>query len=540
MKALSPEQQQWVESSLQSMSPRERVAQLLIPKIHAEEDLEALLAHADEIPFGGLFVTGGTPDDHRRRLSRVQSTLRIPAVVAADLENGAGYVIRGTTPFPDILALAAADDADLAYRMGECSAVEGRAVGIHWTYAPVVDVNLNPDNPIANTRSLGDDVERIGRLAAAIIRGMQDHGLAACAKHFPGDGIDDVDQHATTSVNGLPLETWKSVSGRTFAAAFAADVLSVMIGHIALPAWDPETDARGALRPATLSRRITTGLLREAMGFDGLIVTDDMNMGGAAGYMNQRDRAVHCILAGCDMLLFPTLPRDFDHLLRAAESGELPGERIDDACRRILAFKARLGLHAGHAFAPEPTAAQRRSYADAAAEVARRSIAKVRDSAGLLPLQLAPGARVVTVTLTNDGAVLTEVDRELEARGFRVEHVPQASYAALDSKLASADAIFVNFSFKANWAVGSVRSIGPHNRVFMNGFFLEHPRVVFTSFGSPYHLRQFSTLPNFVNVHSDSLASQRAAVAAWLGEIPMSAKSPVGNLERKWAAGGRA
>lgn len=532
---LPPEREEWVERTFSSLSPDRRLAQLLIPKIDHGATAEALRDLMKQIPFGGVFVWGATAEQHRERIGLLQDAAPVPIVVAADLECGAGHVVHGTAAFPDMLALAAADDEQLAYTMGKAAAIEGRAVGIHWTFAPVVDVNLNPDNPIANTRSLGDDPERIIRLSRAIIRGMQEHGLAACAKHFPGDGIDDVDQHISTSVNSLSIEQWKAVSGRTFAAAYAAGVYSTMIGHIALPAWDSEKDKRGALRPATLSRRIVTDLLRREMGFDGVAVTDDMNMGGAAGYANRRDRTVGCILAGCDMLLFPNLPQEYDVLLAALRSGELPQARVDEACLRVLEFKARLNLHSGNAFGHEATADERKAFEQAGRQVAERAICCARNVNGLLPVRaLRKGAHVLTVTLTNDQIELQTVDSELGARGFKVEHLVNPHGGQIDARIEEfrPEAVFVNFTFRANWAIGSPRSIGPHNRMFMNGFYTDHPCAVFTSFGSPYHLRQYGTLANLVNVHSATTESQRAAVAAWLGEIPMPAKSPVGKLER--------
>lgn len=536
MQPLNASQQEWVDRTLASLSLEHQLAQLLIPKIGSDEEIEKLLAQMESIPVGGLFVWGATAEEHRKRLRRVQQASAVPVVVCGDLENGAGYVVSGKPQFPDLLALGAADSEELAFSMGKASALDGRAVGIHWTFAPVVDVNVNPDNPIANTRSLGDDPERISRLATAIIRGMQEHGLAACAKHFPGDGLDDVDQHVVTSVNPLPLERWKQISGRTFAAAFSAGAYSVMIGHIALPALDPETDARGALRPATVNRRITHDLLRGEMGFDGVVVTDDMNMGGIAGYMNFRDRTVQCIRAGCDMLLFPAMPRSYDVLLDAVRKGELSEERVHEAARRVLEFKARLNLHTGAVEGPAPTDADTAEFENAARGIAERGVCLVRDVNGILPLRdLKPGARVLTVTLTGESFDLPDIDWDLSSRGFQVQHVVPANYGGVEPYVNEVDAIFVNFTFRASWGVGSPRSIGTHNRSFMNGFYMEHPRVVFTSFGSPYHLRQFSGLPTYINVHSMSRGSQKAAVQAWFGDIPMSRHSPVGNLWRTFA-----
>ena len=348
LEPLSEAQQRWVEATFATLRTEDKVAQLLLPTLGAYDyRREAVDAFLVNRPLGGIFVGIADRDQHRAEIAKLQARCRIPLVVASDLEAGAGHFVRGGVPFPEPLAVAAADDPQLAYALGTAAAREGRYAGVYWTFAPVVDVNVNPDNPIANTRSLGDDPERVARLAEAIIRGMQEHGLAACAKHFPGDGVDDVDQHTVTSVNSLSQEEWHRLSGFPFRRAIAAGVWSVMVGHIALPAWDTTRHACGVYRPASISPTLVTGLLRGELGFQGLIVTDDMNMGGVAGYAKRQERTVACIAAGCDMLLFPKLPDDYATLVAAVRSGVLPEARVDEAVRRILAFKARLNLHTG-------------------------------------------------------------------------------------------------------------------------------------------------------------------------------------------------
>src|SRR5918996_3689280 len=334
---LSEAQQHWVDATFAALRTEDKVAQLMIPSLgsydYRREAVDAFLA---DKALGGIFVGIADRDRHRAEIAQLQARCRIPMVVASDLEAGAGHFVRGGVPFPEPLAVAAANDPQLAYVLGTAAANEGRHAGIHWTFAPVVDVNVNPDNPIASTRSLGDDPERVARLAEAIAHGMQTHGLAACAKHFPGDGVDDLDQHTVTSVNTLSRQEWHRISGLPFRKIIAAGVWSVMVGHMALPAWDDSQNACGVYRPASISHPLVTGLLREELGFQGLIVTDDMNMGGVAGYARRRERTVACIAAGGGMLLFPKLPDDFATLLEAARSGILPEARVDDAVRRIL------------------------------------------------------------------------------------------------------------------------------------------------------------------------------------------------------------
>ncbi|HEY7495346.1 MAG TPA: glycoside hydrolase family 3 N-terminal domain-containing protein [Candidatus Tectomicrobia bacterium] len=533
---LSEAQQHWADETFDTLTIEEKVAQLLIPTLGAydyrREAVEAFLA---ERTLGGIFVGIADRDQHREEIARLQARCHIPLVVASDLEAGAGHFVRGGVPFPEPLAVAAANDARLAYTLGTAAAREGRDVGIHWTFAPVVDVNLNPDNPIANTRSLGDNPERVARLAEAIARGLQEHGLAACVKHFPGDGVDDVDQHTVTSVNSLSRQEWHRISGLPFRQAIEAGVWSVMVGHIALPAWDHTRHACGVYRPASISPTLVTGLLREELGFQGLIVTDDMNMGGVAGYTKRRDRTVDCIAAGCDMLLFPRLPDDYATLVDAVRSGVLPEVRVDDAVRRILAFKARLNLHTGALSGPVVTTPEQQAFAAASRQIAAAALVKVRDLHGTLPIRhLRPGSRVLTITLASDSQDVPEVDGALRERGYHVDHVYNPDDLRLSDETFAYDAVFVNFVFKAAWGVQSVRSVGLHNRIFIGGFYTDHACVVFTSFGSPYHLRMFNTLPNYLNVHSSCPDSQRAAVRVWFGEAEACGASPVGQLVRTY------
>jgi beta-N-acetylhexosaminidase len=238
------------------------------------------------------------------------------------------------------------------------------------------------------------------------------------------------------------------------------------------------------------------------------------------------------------MLLFPKLPDDYATLVEAVRSGALPEARVDDAVRRILAFKARLNLHCGELFGPGVSAQEQQAFAAASRQIAAAAIVKVRDLHGALPIQrLRPGARLLTITLASDSQDVPEVDRALRARGYHVDHVYNPDDLRLSDQTFAYDAVFVNFVFKAAWGVQSVRSVGTHNRIFIGGFYSDHPCVVFTSFGSPYHLRMFNTLPNYLNVHSSSPDSQRAAVRVWFGEAEACGTSPVTHLLRTYTLG---
>jgi beta-N-acetylhexosaminidase len=260
-----------------------------------------------------------------------------------------------------------------------------------------------------------------------------------------------------------------------------------------------------------------------------------MNMGGVAGYAKRQERTVACIAAGCDMLLFPKLPDDYATLVDAVRSGALPEARLNDAVQRILAFKARLNLHTGELFGPTVTAQAQQAFAAASRQIAAAAVVKVRDLHGTLPIRhLQPGARVLTITLASDSQDVPEVDSALRERGYHVDHAYNPDDLRLSDQTFAYDAVFVNFVFKAIWGVQSVRSVGLHNRIFIGGFYSDHPCEFFTSFGSPYHLRMFNTLPNYLNVHSSSPDSQRAAVQVWFGEAEACGTSPVAQLVRTY------
>ena len=509
-----------------NMTWREKLAQLLIPTLgsYAWNTQVFEDGFLDETPLGGVFVGGATTEIHREKLATLQSASKIPLVVASDLECGAGGMVHGAQRFPDMLALAAANDPALAATLGRASATEGRHAGIHWTFAPVADLNLNPDNPITNTRGLGDDPIRVQTIATEIVRAMQSHGLAACAKHFPGDGVDDIDQHTATSINSLTSEEWLATFGETFRALFApgTDVWSVMIGHIALPAFSDRQNQYDTPEPASINPDITTNLLRDELGFTGLVVTDDMNMGGVANHADRATRVPGCIAAGCDMLLFPSLPTDLDLLQQALEDGTLPESRVDDACQRVLEFKTKLGLLEPDAdlSSPPPAETAKSEFAAASQEIAERAIYVVRGGHSPALRNLSPNSKILTVTLAPSSYFdLPLIDEGIRALGHEVEHHCNPADHQFFDNLPNYDAIFVNLVFKADWGLNFVRSHGAHNRIFIGGFLTERPNITVTSFGNPFHLSQLRDLPNLTNFHSDSPASQEAALKLWQGTL---------------------
>ncbi|MEW6046677.1 MAG: beta-N-acetylhexosaminidase, partial [Bacillota bacterium] len=384
----------------------------------------------------------------------------IPLLVSVDQEGGlVARLTRGATVFPGNMALGAAGSEELAYQAGLWTARELRAVGIHQNYAPVVDVNNNPQNPVIGVRSFGESPEAVARLGAAMVRGLQDGGVLATAKHFPGHGDTTVDSHIDLPTVAHPMDRLQRVELLPFRAAIEAGVASIMTAHITFPAVDPTPGL-----PATLSERVLTDLLRRQMRFEGLVVTDAMEMGAIAKNFGIEQAAVRAVQAGADAVLV-AWPKDWttavkvaDRLVEAARSGEIPPARLDEAAGRVLAAKERLGLldrPLVDVSKVRERVGTREAY-EQALEAARQSVTVAADPQGFLPL--ARGSRVLVLIpkaagltgVENQGKYTTPLGAALAQAGFRVtEEVayslsPQlAELNRAQSALGQADAVVV-------------------------------------------------------------------------------------------------
>ncbi len=342
LKKLNHSQQAWVEKNLASMSIQEKIGHLLCPEDQGYS-VDEWRKIQRETHIGSAFF-GFRPTERPAACVRaLQAEARIPLLIASDLENGAGCMVEGLTEFPRAMAAGAAGETALVEEMGRITGREGRSAGIHWTFSPVVDLNFNFQNPVTNVRSLGDEATAVSRLAVSWIQGMQHNGrLAATAKHFPGDGMDDRDQHICTTVNSATITKWWRTYGRVWKAVIEAGVMSIMVGHIAFPDYEGYRNHPSAALPATLSPRIQVDLLRGELGFQGVIVSDAVPMIGIASRVRREEKALQNILAGSDVVLFAEPVKDFGYLMQAYENGRLSLQRIEELVRRILEMKARL------------------------------------------------------------------------------------------------------------------------------------------------------------------------------------------------------
>jgi beta-N-acetylhexosaminidase len=548
--ALSEPTREWVKRTVAKMSLEHKVGQV-INVVVGWFDTEVGKGQLEAIERWqiGSGISGGAQWQRMRAtMEAINNVLKIPMAVNADFEMGANIV--GGTHFPAAMGMSAIADADraeeLIYAAGKAAASQGRAVGVHWALAPVVDLNVNFRNPITNIRSYGDQVERVQRLTAAYIRGLQENGMVATAKHFPGDGYSDLDQHKVTTVNPLDHHDYWHYSGACFQNAVDTGVLTIMPGHIACPALDGSRNERGRPIPATFSPLLLGDVLRGRMGFTGLIVSDAFDMGGCLEHVSTvPEAAVKGLIAGLDCVL---LIRDIDGvgnaILEAVEDGDLPESRLNEAVARMLSLKAWLGLHKkGYKVPSEAQAAKMFEppfAAKQAQEAANLSVTLFHDQYGMLPLKKSRTRKVLINVLNeeqfwgDDGVKLfgntiphLQMADDLRARGIEVDVAEDPGEGHTKKIADKYDAIFYVFN---NGPQASRCNIAPCRQALRDidwTVINSGKPVIFVALRSPYLKYYLPGLPCVVLTYENKDVCQSALVKAVLGEIPFSGKCPV-------------
>ena len=537
----------WAERTLGGMTLRQKVGQLMMPRIGGEYlpigtgSYDRTVRWVKELGVGGVIVTVGPPLEMAVKLNMLQGMAAVPLLVTADMEHGPGQVLNagtilpyglengGGTRFPPLMGLGAAREERFAYELGRITAVEGRAAGVHVTFSPVVDVNNNPANPIINTRSYGADPALVSRLAAAHVRGIQDHGMLATAKHFPGHGDTGTDSHVHLPFITVDKARADSVELPPYRSAFSAGVAGVMSAHIAFPALT------GDSVPATLNPRLLSGLLRDELGFDGLVYTDALDMGAIVEGWGAGMSGVLALQAGADVLL-QMMPDDvpvvIEAVLDAVQRGDLTESRIDASVRRILRAKQQLGLprNAQVDVARIPEIVGTSAHLRVAAEAAERSITAVRNSQGLLPLR---ARRALSIVYTDDYDPVAgrAFQRELAAG---MEHlstitisgsVDDAALASIAARADSADVVIFSPFIRV---VAGKEGIGVAPRVAdaVAAIAARRPTII-TAFGNPYVLQQVPDASTYVVAWAPWEPAQSAAARALLGLAPITGRLPI-------------
>ena len=523
-----------INALIDSLTLDEQIGQMMCIDFDSH-NIEKVTELARETKAGTIFVANNTPEHIRTATEIINSNTRIPAMIAADIECGPGHILTGEVKVTNPMSWGAANDETLVYKAHVATGERCREMGVHWSFAPICDINYNPDNPVTNVRAVSDIPERVARICGAAIDGMQENGMVmAGCKHFPGDGMDDRNQHLCTTVNSLSRDEWMHTYGYVYKEMFRHGAASVMVGHIALPAFDEKENDWAGYRPGTLSYNIITKLLKGTLGFEGCVVSDALCMVGACSIVPQDRLAVEFVKAGGDMLLFPNADY-FRQIKAAVESGEIPPERIRDAVTRVLKLKERARLFEDRS-AVLADITHKYDLAETAQAIADKSITLIRNYGGTLPLKLKKGAKILLLNIKRSpepetifySSDLDIIKEELEARGYAVEAISNASRSDFASRLDTFDAVLINCKLSSqDYPGGSLRIGFEHISPFWRGAVLQHPRVIFTSFGDPYKIHDFPYLKTYINAYSCSPATQRAFVKALFGEIPFMGKSPV-------------
>jgi beta-glucosidase-like glycosyl hydrolase/CubicO group peptidase (beta-lactamase class C family) len=528
----------WARQTLARLTLQEKVGQLIgvrafgVYRNPGSAEAKRLREQVAALGAGIVVVFESEVDSLPRMLNELQSAARVPLLVAADMERGIAFRIRrGSVPLPSAMAVGATRSEEAARFTGEVTAREGRALGIHWAFAPVADVNNNPDNPIVNIRSYGEDPEWVARLGAAFVRGARAGGILTTAKHFPGHGDTATDSHLKLAVIPADRERLEAIELRPFRRALEAGVDSIMVGHISVPTVDPS----GA--PATFSVPLSHDLLRKELGFRGLIVTDALEMAGARAAWSG-ESAIKAVQAGADAVLLPHEPEVVAAaLVRAVREGELTEARIDESVLRLLETRERLGLHARRLVDPAALAGSvgRPADMERALEIARRSITVVRNDGPVLPLRAERPLRLLHLVLSSDArndAVQGIPEDELAQRAIPARTLnlgPEVSEETAARVLAmSADFTHVLAScFVRVAAAKGTAELSPSHARLLQALHDAGRPVMVVSYGSPYLLRQVPDAPVYLCAYGAPESSQRAAVAALLGEYAVGGKLPV-------------
>lgn len=542
----------WVDTTLAAMTLEQKVGQLIMARMFGHyisldgDEYERLARLVRDQHIGGIAVFQGDIYGTAVLLNNLQRLARVPLVVAADFERGVAMRLRRGTYFPDAMALGATYNPELAYRVGRAVAEEARAIGVHWNFAPVADVNNNPANPVINTRSFGEDLPLVSRMVNAFARGLSEGGVVSTVKHFPGHGDTGVDSHIDLPVLPFTRARLDSLELVPFKRAIDDGVMSVMVAHVAIPALEPDKAI-----PSTLSERVITRTLKGELGFQGLVVTDAMEMAGLMRGFSIGDAAVKSLQAGVDIVLMPSNEQvAIDAIVGAVRSGALSESRIEESVRKILMVKQWLQLDENRFVDIDRIGefVATRKHRALAKQAAREAITVVRNEQNVLPLQQHGRKKMVAVIISDTDDNRTEINRpanqypnepfgayfsQLVRRRYgNIEThrlTPSSNRQTLDSvltRIRRADVVLVPLYIKVRSASGKV-GIPENVLPFVARMdSLNRPTVVI-AYGNPYVIGAFPRAAGLMCAYTDAEVMVEASVEALFGEIEVFGRLPV-------------
>lgn len=553
---LKDEEINWVQATLKSMSEEEKLGQLFCLITYSDQqDLRQL---ANKYKPGGLMCRPMPAEQVVNAVKILQENSRIPMLISANLEKGGTGIAEEGTFMGSQMQVAATDEDEMAYKLGTVCGAEGSAVGANWAFAPIIDIDYNFRNPITNTRTLGSDPDRVRRMGVQYVKGVQEQGVAASIKHFPGDGMDERDQHLVASINSMSCEEWDNTYGAAYKACIEAGALTVMAGHILHPSYtrkyNPEIKDSDIL-PASLSQELITKLLKEKLGFQGLVVTDASTMAGMTIPMSREKSVPQAIAAGCDMFLFTkNLEEDYEYMRKGIETGIITKERLEDALTRILGVKAALKLPGkqaqGELSPPYDTVLRNigtKQHKTWARECADKAITIVKEEPGLLPVTPSRYKKVLFYDIESQQGVaysvragVAEKFKELlEKEGFDIDiFKPASGFEGLFNRYEDIPNKYDLIIYLANMATKSnqttvriewAQPMGANVPVYM-----EVVPTIFISVENPYHLIDVPRVKTYINTYSSSDEVLEALVEKLSGRSEFKGKSPVDAFCGMW------
>ena len=529
----------WINEKYEEMTIEEKVGQLFFPIGYSSNQDYLKYNILNKHPGGLLFRTGGR-DEMFATYSFLQKEAKIPMLLAANLEAGGDGIIIEGTAFGKQMQVAATGDPEQAYRLGKICAVEGKAVGCNYAFAPVCDVDKNYRNPITNVRTYGDDRDRVLEFARNYIKACKEEGMLTSPKHFPGDGVDERDQHILTSVNSLSREEWNESYGYIYRNLINDGIKTIMAGHIALPCYQSEQEK---YLPATLSHDILTGLLRNELGFNGLIISDATPMVGFCSAM-EREKAVYtAINAGCDMFLFnKDYDEDYGFMLKAYERGNLSAERLEEAVKRILALKASMGMHVKDNAPDEkdlPLVGCAK-HAQWAKECADKAVTLVKDNQNLLPVSSNRYKKVLYQIIGDcDSNARVEKAFVNAMQKYGYEMIPYEREVFDFNKPLPFDSV-TQFKEKYDLVIylGNIENASNRTTNRINWYalfglgnnipwFVKEVPTMFISLQNPYHLLDVPMVQTYINCYSNHDVMIETVVRKINGESKFTGINPV-------------
>jgi len=558
----------WVKDTIKGMSIEEKIGQLFI-NMGSERTEEYLTGVLEDYHIAGVRYNPGTAEEVYDQNKILQENSKIPLLIAANTEAGGNGACKDGTYVGHEVKIAATNDERYAYEMGRISGVEAAAIGCNWSFAPIVDLNRNWRNPIISTRTWSGDVDLTIKMSLAYMKGITESGIAPAAKHFPGDGLDERDQHLSFSVNDYSKNEWDETFGKVYGSLFDAGLPSIMAGHISLPKYvkhfNPDATVQEQILPATLNKYILTDLLRDEMGFNGLVVTDASHMVAMTATMKRQDMLPTAIAAGSDLFLFFNDPdEDFQWMLEGYQNGVITDERLEEALTRILGTKAALGLHKKEKtdlLPDKETAMAKIGLAEnqkIAEEVADKAITLVKDQQAIFPLDVTTSKRVLLVNVEGHkggcGALIgaeqvrpvDTLKEILEKEGFevsiwesteeRINKLPEEERAQAIANVYAQKRPIKELVEQYDLII-NVASVQPNTDQRIQWpaskgtpdipFYVHEVPTIFVSVQAPNHLADVPQVQTYINTYDSKPFTLQALVEKMMGRSSFTGVSPV-------------